>query len=119
MEKAFKVWADYSRLEFIKSDDYYGSDIIIAFGRYAHGDSYPFDGPGFTLAHAYYPYEFGSFGGDIHFDEDETWTHRTYTGVNLMQVAVHEIGHSLGKKDVHRTYMTLSCHDSQPAACKN
>jgi hypothetical protein len=28
---------------------------------------------GFILAHAYYPYEFGSFGGDIHFDEDEDW----------------------------------------------
>ena len=26
------------------------------------------------MAHAYYPYEFGSFGGDIHFDEDENWT---------------------------------------------
>ena len=35
--------------------------------------SYPFDGTGFILAHAYYPYEFGSFGGDIHFDEDEDW----------------------------------------------
>jgi len=35
--------------------------------------SYPFDGTGFILAHAYYPYEFGAFGGDIHFDEDEDW----------------------------------------------
>ena len=26
------------------------------------------------LAHAYYPYEFGNFGGDIHFDESEQWT---------------------------------------------
>ena len=28
---------------------------------------------GFVLAHAYYPYEFGSSGGDVHFDEDEAW----------------------------------------------
>ena len=34
---------------------------------------YPFDGTGNTLAHAYYPYEFGSYGGDIHFDNDEKW----------------------------------------------
>jgi hypothetical protein len=67
------MWADYSRLEFFKSNDYYKSDIVIAFGRYQHGDSYPFDGPGFVLAHAYYPYELGSYGGDIHFDEDENW----------------------------------------------
>ena len=26
-----------------------------------------------VLAHAYYPYEFGDFGGDVHFDEDEDW----------------------------------------------
>ena len=25
------------------------------------------------MAHAYYPYELGHFGGDIHFDEDEDW----------------------------------------------
>ena len=28
---------------------------------------------GFVLAHAYYPYDFGSSGGDVHFDEDEAW----------------------------------------------
>ena len=50
LSKAFKMWSDYSRLEFVKSDDYYGSDIVIAFGRYSHGDSYPFDGPGHSEA---------------------------------------------------------------------
>ena len=53
LAKAFKMWSDYSRLEFVKSDDYYGSDIVIAFGRYSHGDSYPFDGPGHNEAKAF------------------------------------------------------------------
>ena len=34
-----------------------------------HGDEEPFDGPGGTLAHAYYPY----YGGDIHVDRERSW----------------------------------------------
>lgn len=44
--------------------------------------SYPFDGPGNILAHAYYPYELGHYGGDIHFDNDETWTRNITTTGN-------------------------------------
>lgn len=47
----------------------------------------PFDGAGGVKAHAFYP----NNGGDIHFDDDETWTRG-----NLLPIAVHEIGHSLG-----------------------
>lgn len=42
--------------------------------------SYPFDGPGNILAHAYYPYEMGHYGGDIHFDNDESWTRNSSSG---------------------------------------
>ena len=52
------------------------------------------------MAHAYYPYEMGASGGDVHFDEDESWVIGTQdnevAGVDFFTVATHEIGHSLG-----------------------
>nr|CAD7415106.1 unnamed protein product [Timema poppensis] len=72
IQRAFDSWSGYSRLTFRHVIDN-TADIIIAFGRSDHRDGYPFDGPGGILAHAFYPYEMGSFGGDIHFDDDEDW----------------------------------------------
>ncbi|KAI9558628.1 Matrix metalloproteise-24 [Daphnia sinensis] len=97
LERAFKVWSDYAHLKFVQvpTPD---ADITILFGNGYHGDRYPFDGPGYTLAHAYYPYEFDHFGGDMHFDEDEPWTvdSEEGSGVDFFTVATHELGHSLG-----------------------
>ncbi|XP_041657056.1 matrix metalloproteinase-18-like [Cheilinus undulatus] len=93
IQKALDVWAKVTPLRFTRI--YSGTaDIMISFGRTSHGDFYPFDGPGGTLAHAFAPSN--GIGGDAHFDEDETFTFRSQTGYVLFVVAAHEFGHSLG-----------------------
>nr|AZA36287.1 matrix metalloproteinase 9 [Pampus argenteus] len=69
--RAFKVWSDVTPLNFTRL---FGgtADIMISFGKADHGDSYPFDGMGNLLAHAYPPGE--GLQGDAHFDDDELWT---------------------------------------------
>lgn len=90
---AFKVWSDVTPLDFTQIHDRRQQvDIDVRFTPTSHGDGYDFDGPGGTLAHAFYP----QYGGASHFDESETWTIGTYQGINLFQVAAHEFGHALG-----------------------
>ncbi|XP_012514563.1 PREDICTED: collagenase 3 [Propithecus coquereli] len=91
-KKAFKVWSDVTPLNFTRLHDG-TADIMISFGTKEHGDFYPFDGPSGLLAHAFPPGP--NFGGDAHFDDDETWTSSS-KGYNLFLVAAHEFGHSLG-----------------------
>ncbi|XP_026834348.1 matrix metalloproteinase-2 [Drosophila erecta] len=95
--RALSVWEYHSKLTFreVYSDQ---ADIQILFARRQHGDGYQFDGPGQVLAHAFYPSE--GRGGDAHFDADETWNFDSGThnrrGTNFLNVALHELGHSLG-----------------------
>lgn len=89
--KAFGVWSEYTDLRFTPKKT--GAvHIDIRFEENEHGDGDPFDGPGGTLAHAYFPV----YGGDAHFDDAEQWTIDKPRGTNLFQVAAHEFGHSLG-----------------------
>ncbi|XP_022783750.1 matrix metalloproteinase-16-like [Stylophora pistillata] len=108
-EHAFRVWAEVSRFTFQRQTHWNSNvDIVLKFAKYAHNDSLPFDGPGYSYAHAFYPPN-----GDVHFDGSEAWyipfTHcaeyfgNTIENVlkgtkSLYRVAVHEIGHSLGLK---------------------
>ncbi|KAI1287313.1 Matrix metalloproteinase-16 [Halotydeus destructor] len=89
--RAFKVWSDVTPMNFIpKTEGRVHIDIRFVISE--HGDGDPFDGPGNTLAHAYFP----QYGGDAHFDDEEYWTINSPSGTNLFQVAAHELGHSLG-----------------------
>ncbi|XP_037007777.2 interstitial collagenase [Artibeus jamaicensis] len=92
IEKAFQLWSRVSPLTFTKISEG-EADIMISFVRGDHRDNSPFDGPGGNLAHAFQPGP--RLGGDVHFDEDETWT-SDFRNYNLYRVAAHELGHSLG-----------------------
>ncbi|KAB0349199.1 hypothetical protein FD755_017220 [Muntiacus reevesi] len=92
MEMALRAWSSAVPLNFVRVNAG-EADIMISFETGDHGDSYPFDGPRGTLAHAFAPGE--GLGGDTHFDNAEKWTMGT-NGFNLFTVAAHEFGHALG-----------------------
>ncbi|KAK9704416.1 Hemopexin [Popillia japonica] len=109
--RAFSVWSEYTDLTFRPGKGQV--HIEIKFENGEHGDGDPFDGPGGTLAHAYFPV----FGGDVHFDAAEHWTISKFSGTNLFQVAAHEIGHSLGlsHSDVKEALMAPFYRGYQPS----
>ncbi|XP_053312064.1 matrix metalloproteinase-20 [Spea bombifrons] len=92
VDMGLKAWSDAAPLNFVKAS-HGEADIMISFESGDHGDSYPFDGPRGTLAHAFAPGE--GLGGDTHFDNAERWTTGS-NGFNLFTVAAHEFGHALG-----------------------
>lgn len=103
VEQAFALWAAYTPLRFTRVPMSAGPEIIIRFAPGDHGDGFPFDGAGTVLAHAFFPSvppaPASAIMGDAHFDEAETWTVNVPPGaggIDLVTVAAHEFGHSLG-----------------------
>ena len=105
IRNAFDYWSAQTDLVFLEVCSAAQADIVILWAAGNHGDGNNFDGPaptGAILAHGYFPppTAAGILAGDIHFDEDETWTTATRVSnsqpVDLQTVAAHEIGHSLG-----------------------
>ncbi|KAF5442096.1 hypothetical protein F2P56_027633 [Juglans regia] len=90
--QAFRTWAGNTHFTFSQAQALSNADITIGFGRRDHGDRFPFDGTGGTLAHAFAP-----TNGRFHYDADEPWSVGATPGAyDLETVALHEIGHLLG-----------------------
>jgi hypothetical protein len=97
IERALREWTRYANFTLTPSTQPgAGRTIDILFARGTHDDNYPFDGPGGTLAHTFYPAPPNPepIAGDMHLDADEPWS--TGANVDLYSVALHEAGHALG-----------------------
>lgn len=94
---AFNEWAKYAQLTFTQTSDSTADETIaVLFASGAHGDNYPFTGPGGVLAHTFYPPPNNPepIAGDMHFNNDETW--KIGADEDVFSIALHETGHALG-----------------------
>ncbi|KAK8717070.1 hypothetical protein V6N13_044351 [Hibiscus sabdariffa] len=92
VSRAFQTWAANTHFKFSRTEDYVNADIKVSFESSDHGDGFPFDGPGGTLAHAFAP-----TNGRFHYDADEQWSViANPAAFHLETLALHEIGHLLG-----------------------
>lgn len=94
LETALNAWASVADITFTQTDlPHRNNSIDFEFNS--------IDGSGGTLAQAYYPDDVNSepIAGDVEFDTSEGWEIGNSQGgsaFDLVFVAVHEIGHSLG-----------------------
>ena len=96
IRRAFALWSEQTPLTFTEVDNASAAGILVAWAIREHGDGDPFDGPGDVLAHASFPNPYDNSQVFLHFDDEERWVDSETRNVDLLTVAAHEIGHTLG-----------------------
>jgi hypothetical protein len=96
VRRAFALWGEQTPLSFTEVTGQSAADIVIGWAVRDHGDGDPFDGPGDVLAHASFPNPYERSQVFLHFDDEERWVDSATRNVDLLTVAAHEIGHTLG-----------------------
>jgi hypothetical protein len=96
IRQAFDLWSAQTPLKFTEVSNEADADISIGWAVSEHGDGDPFDGPGDILAYASVPNPYDDSHVFRHFDDEERWVNSDSQNVDLLTVAAHEIGHTLG-----------------------
>ena len=95
--RAFNQWSNVAQVNFVSGTNAQALQTVnILFASGAHGDPFPFDGPGGVLAHTFYPAPPNPepIAGDMHLDDAERW--QIGADTDVYTVVLHEAGHALG-----------------------
>ena len=102
IEEALALWARYAPLNFVEVPDngpaVSDNDYVAGITPNIRIGHHNLDGAGPVIGHGYFPPPNGTGGltGDVHFDISEGWSVNPRSGTDLLETAVHEIGHALG-----------------------